>query len=356
MKFLVNLFLSVAILFLFSGCTAQEELQSAEETSEVMGTILTITVYAEEESVAVDAVASAKKEIERINKLMSNWDTDSELSRLNKAAAQSPTRANPEIFALVQHAFELSTLTGGMYDITAGPLIRLWGFFSRNKEAPPTIDEIEAELDKVGYQKVELDQETKTLFFKVAGMEIDLGSIAKGYAVDKAVDRVRNAGASAALINLGGNIGSLNLHPDNNQWVIGIRDPRKKQGLLGTLSITQEYAGWGLASSGQYERYYIFDGQQYGHIINPNTGFPVDSVYGTTIFSKSAEKADVVSTATFVVPVEQAINLIKNTPETLGLVFAINPRTGEDVLHISREMRPYFKLRQEAGSIIVEEF
>lgn len=356
MKRIVNAFLLVLSLLFLNGCIVPRQMISAEATYESMGTILTITAYAENEGTAKNAIAAAHQEIERINGLMSVWDSNSPLSILNRTAASHPVTTDAETFALIKTALKYSDLTGGMYDITAGPLIRLWGFFSQNKDAPPSADEIEETLNAVGYEKISLNETELTVFFKTSGMEIDLGSIAKGYAVGRAIAAMKEAGAKSALLNLGGNIGTIGLHPTNKQWVIGIRDPRKRQGLLGSITLSERFDGWSLASSGQYERYYVFGDTHYGHIIDPTSGYPVDGLFGTTILSKSATTADVVSTATFVASLAEAKILLDREPDTLGLFFGRDQTTGEDTLFISHELEPYFSLTAETKDVKVVAF
>lgn len=352
----VNGFFLLAIIVLsLLGCTGTTELVTIERTHEAMGTVLTMTVTGHSEKEAEAALDEVFEEIQRINRLMSNWNADSELSRINANAFEQNIDVDSEIFGLIEHALEYSLKTNGMYDITAGPLIRQWGFFSDNASDLPDKTVIQELLEQTGYTKLVVDRAARTISFSVEGMEIDLGSIAKGYAVDRAMAILEDRGITSALVNLGGNIGTLNLPPRKSSWVIGIRDPRRQHGLLGSFSITEEFEGWCLASSGNYERYFTIDGVRYGHIINPLSGYPFEGTLGTTIFSKSAETADVLSTATFVITEEEALELIKQTDQTFGLIVNGCEEEGYYLL-ISEEIAPYFVLHGDADDLEVRTF
>ena len=328
-----------------------ESSSKVERATSVMGTVFTATVYGLKQEEADAAIDEAFEEMQRLNSLMSNWDRDSGISRLNQAAAEDWAIADPEIFALVLSALRYSRLSSGAFDVTAGPLVRLWGFLRRSEQRPPSPSELKAAMARVGYEKIEVDEERGAIRFSAEGMEIDLGGIAKGYAVDQAAALMRKRGVASALVNLGGNIISIGSPPGRQAWRVAVRDPRSSEGTIGYLEI----AGAGVASSGQYERYFEYRGKRYGHIIDPRSGRPVEGVLGTTIVAPDGQIADILSTAVFVLGPDKGPALISSQEGVEGMI--ILPRSdGGVVIKISKRLRPRFRLGKSVTDADIVEF
>ncbi len=338
-----------ACLFVF-GCGVERH----ERAALVMGTILEVTIEGLPSSEAEAAADAVFAEAERLNALMNSWDPESALSRLNREAVRGWAVADPEILVLLQISLGYSRLTGGAFDVTAGPLVRLWGFIAREVRVPPPQGEIEAAMAQTGFERVELDLELRSVRLQVEGMEIDFGGVAKGYAVDRAIAVLRERGVERALVNLGGNVRGLGSPAARERWTVAVRDPRisgERPRLLGYIGLGEG----GIASSGQYERFFEHEGRRYGHIIDPRTGWPAEDVLGTTIVAPDALTADILSTAVFVLGPERGPEFIDAQEGIEGIV--VLPRgDGGVIIRISEGLRPHFRLEASVTDADVEYF
>ena len=326
--------LSILVGLHLVGCGSERR----RDSTEVMGTILTVTIEGVPEEVAEGALEAAFEEVRRINDLMSLWRDDSALSRLNREASDGWARTDPEIFDLIKTSKRYSEATGGAFSVTAGPLVRLWGFLRRQERRPPQPEEIEERMAFVGDQLIDLNESRKAVRFAAQGMEIDFGGVAKGYAVDRAVSVLREMGIENALVDLGGNVRSIGAPAGRDSWNIAVRDPRRREGIIGVLEINDQ----GVASSGQYENYFEHQGRRYGHIIDPRTGWPAEGVLGTTIVAPDAMIADILSTAVFVLGPEEGAKLINGLDGVEGII--IVPRGQDSVLiKVSEGLKLFFK-------------
>lgn len=269
-----------AFLFLLASCTKDE---FAKEERLLLGTKCSIIVYGKDPK---DALDSAFAEIERMDKLFSSFREDSILSRLNKEGYLKETEETKEVIGLIKKAIFFAEKSGGCFDPTVGPLMKLWGFRGGDKRLPSE-KEIQETRAYIGYKNIVVEKDGIRL---IKG-KIDLGGIAKGYATDRAVYILKTKGIKKALVNAGGNIYGF-----GKTWRIGIQDPRDKTNLIGYLKIQDT----GVASSGDYERFFIINGKRYSHIMDPRTGYPKQGVIATTVIAKDATTADGLSTALFV--------------------------------------------------------
>ncbi|MCM8795725.1 MAG: FAD:protein FMN transferase [Candidatus Omnitrophica bacterium] len=245
-------------------------------------------------------------EINRIESLLSKYKEDSQISRLNKLGVLE--NAYPETIYIIRKSREFWLATDGAFDITIGPLMDLWGF-SNKKYVLPREEKIKEILKLVGSDKIILQDKDNVVKFKTLGMKIDLGAIAKGYAVDCAVKKLRKAGIKSCLINAGGDIYCLGEN-FGRPWRVAIQDPRKK-GFLGYLELKDK----AVATSGDYAQYFIKDQKRYTHILNPKTGYPADSgVVSVTVVADDTLTADALATAIFVLGKEKGEVLAKNFP------------------------------------------
>jgi thiamine biosynthesis lipoprotein len=224
--------LSILILFLAFLSCAREEEPFVKQTF-VMGTRGTITIYGLASEDADSAASEAIREMHRIESVMSNWKEDSEVSRLNRDSQGQPVSVSPELFFLINKACLFSKLTGGAFDVTAMPVVKLWGFQGGEVKLPSET-EIAGALEKVGWRKMILDAGDTTIAL-TEGAGIDLAGIGKGYAVDRCVWILKKHGATSALVDLGGNMFAMGKPPDREAWSIGIRDPRDPSSVIGKL-------------------------------------------------------------------------------------------------------------------------
>ncbi len=266
-----------------------------------------------------EAASIVFAEIKRIEDLLSKYNPDSEVSKLNKSGILS---VSPETFYIIKKSKEFWQLSDGAFDITVAALVDLWGFTDK-KYSLPAEERIKNVLELVGSDKIILNDSDNMIKFKSLGMKIDLGAIAKGYAVDCAVKKLREKGIKSCLITAGGQVYALGDKPRPSSkalfhlnegrgkfgkpWKIAIRDPREK-GIVDYLELKDK----SVATSGDYEQFFIKDNRRYSHILNPKTGYPADSgVISVTVIASSGLTADALSTAIFVLGKEKGEALAK---------------------------------------------
>ena len=271
----------------------------------VMGTQAWVTIYGLDAEEAETGATEALGEFHRIEGLMSNWKKESEISRLNRESNGAPHKLSSELFHVISRALYFSDITAGAFDISARPLVQLWGFQGGTAKLPMD-SEIDAALQKVGYKKIMLDIESKSIILP-PGMELDLAGIAKGYAVVRAVAILKRHGVERGLVNLGGNIHAIGSPPGKKGWPVGIRDPRGGRSVVGSLILKDE----AVATSGNYENYVELEGKIYGHIIDPRIGKPVSHTLSVTVVAANALQADALSTGLFVLGPEGSRNALE---------------------------------------------
>jgi len=245
-------------------------------------------------------------EVNRLEGLLSKYKTGSEVSELNRLGR---IKASLDTFYIIKRAKEFSRLSQGAFDITIGPLEDLWGFTSRNYTIPSPI-QIKEALRLVGWEKIILHEKNNVVEFTLRGMKIDLGGIAKGYALDCAVKKLKAGGIGSCLINAGGQVYCLG-NNCGRPWLIAIKDGRNNR-IKGTLELTNK----SISTSGDYEQYFVKDNQRYCHIINPKTGYPADSkLSSVSVISANATLADALSTAIFVMGKDKISGITKEYPD-----------------------------------------
>jgi thiamine biosynthesis lipoprotein len=256
-----------------------------------MGTEFTVAAYGRDPKFLAETVEEVFEEIDRIDAQMSNYKAESELSQINREAASRVMPVEPGLFALLQKSLQYSEDTGGAFDITVGPLMKAWGFF-RGEGRVPSTEELHAVLTHVGYQHVKLDPSARTIRFDVPGIELDLGGIAKGYAVDRAVDILRENGVTAALVSSGmSTIYALGAPPYEEGWKIILRDPFDSTVAADTVYLKN----FSMSTSGNYNKFFKLGGKTYSHIMDPHTGMPVENMLSTTVFVTTATDSDALS-------------------------------------------------------------
>jgi thiamine biosynthesis lipoprotein len=252
-----------------------------EDARDAMGTTFSIVAYHEDPTRLQAAVVDAFEELQRLDGMLSNYRANSEWSEVNRSAAARPVKVPLELFDLLSGCLEYSRKSEGAFDITVGPLMKVWGFYKGTGRVPHRA-EVRGALTKVGYQNIALDPEHRTVSFRKAGVEIDPGGIGKGYAVDRIVAILKERGISSALVSGGGSsIYGLGAPPDEKGWLAQIRDPRKPSKTIEEIRLTNE----SLSTSGSYEKFFRADGRIYSHIMDPRTGFPAEGVAAVSVVS-----------------------------------------------------------------------
>ncbi|MGN1230513.1 MAG: FAD:protein FMN transferase [Anaerotignum sp.] len=295
--------------FLFSGCAEQREQAQAalensqqenryEATSFAMDTVMTFTIIHEDgEELLIDA----EQEVRRLENLFSVTAEQSEIAKLNTAAGKEPVQTSNDTQALLQAGKELGKATNGAFDIAISPIVKVWGFTEEEHSVPSqeTIDSLLPLTDPEG-----LILEGGTAYLEKEGMAVDLGGIAKGYASDSVKALLKEKGVESALLSLGGNICTIGSKPDGSPWKTAVQNPLDANDYVGLLEISDTC----VITSGGYQRYFEENGKRYHHIIDPATGWPAESgLLSVTIVCESGTKADALSTALFVMGLEDAL-------------------------------------------------
>ena len=267
-----------------------------------MGTFVEITLIGSSEESTRKAAFQAFQEIKRIEQLMSPWIESSDVSRINQSAGKEWVKVSPETFMVIKTANEISGLSEGRFDITVGPLTQLWRM-AREKGVPPSAEELRQKLDLVNFRNVMIEEEGK-VFLKKREMAIDLGGIAKGYAVDRAFELLNSLGYKYLIVNAGGDLRTGGLKLDQ-PWSIGIQDPRASQKMMAMMSVSDA----AIATSGDYEKFFMYQGKRYHHIFNPKDGLPPEECQSVTLLCKEGMVADALATAVFVLGPEKGYSL-----------------------------------------------
>jgi len=286
-----------------------------EQSRPAMGTEFKIYLYAEQDEQAEAWFGAAFAEIERLDETLSNYKPESELSRINRLAGHQMVTTDPEMYALLQTCIEYSRRSGGTFDITVGPLMRAWGFF-RGQGKYPAPWQLDKAREKVGWQKVQLDPAGRTVHFAVDGMELDLGGIGKGYAVDRVIRQLRMAGVKAAMVDAGSStLYAIGAPPGKKGWLVGVPKPGDRSQTISTVLLKDE----SLSTSGSYEKFFQLNGRTYCHIMDPRTGAPVEGMLQATVIGVDGMTTEALSKPMFVMGTEQGAKYLGNFPGVSGL-------------------------------------
>jgi thiamine biosynthesis lipoprotein len=291
-----------------------------QQSFPVMGTMVEVNLYGR--SADLDAaVDEVRTEFNKVHNICNVFDPNSELSRLNATAAERAVRTSPLLTEILQRSREAYERTDHAFDISVKPLMGLWGFH-RKRNTMPSQPEISAALHQVGLNKVIFNDVEHSVKFTVPGMAFDLGGIAKGVALSRAVAVAKKHHINTGIINAGGNLYCLPELPDGRKFnVIGIRHPFDTDAIYGSVNVN----GKAVSTSGGYEWFVTIAGQTYAHIMDPRTGMPANQIVAVTVVAADATIADYLSTAIFVGGASFLATVSKNFPDAAGVIFQLNP-------------------------------
>jgi thiamine biosynthesis lipoprotein len=287
-----------------------------ERSTVLMGTDVSILIQTDQTSLALTTIEAAFAEISRIEKTMTDWREVSEVMSINHAAGKSPVKVGIELAFLLSEAIDLGELTQGGFDITYAAIGKLWNF-SNPAASPPSASDLKRAKALVDLGSVVIDRKNSTVFLKHPGMRIGLGGIAKGFAVDQAVELIKKGGFKNFAVNAGGDL-TVRGRNSGKLWSVAIRHPRNRQENIAILPISNG----SVVTSGDSERYFTYQGKRYAHIIDPRTGYPADSCQSVTIVSKKAYQGDALATGVSVLGPEKGMALIEKTAHIEGLIVA----------------------------------
>jgi len=332
--FLITLL--IFFLLSLSGCSDK---QSYKRTRFYMGTTAEFNIpIGEKGPEEVKGICDiAESEVSQLDAMLSIFDNSSTVAKINNDNKKSVIRVSPELFRLIKKAKEYFILTQGAFDITVEPLTEIWGFGPKEKMRPG-IQAIQDALDYVGFDNIDLDEQSQTLIFKDPRLRIDFGGLAKGYAVDKAVKIFKRHGITKGIVNIGGDLYCLGTNLNNKDWAIGIRDPEDKDKILAVLQVQNK----AIATSGSYENFYIYNDKRYTHIIDPRAGYPIsNNLRSVTIIADDCTTADILATAVFVLGETRGLEIIEKMSDIE--CFLIANRGGKQVVLTSSGMRNFIE-------------
>ena len=281
-----------------------------------MGSEVRLTAWTADEPRAVRAFERAFNEFDRLDRLLSVWHPESDVSRVNAAAGRAPATIAAETLDVLRTARQVSEWTGGKFDVTFGALSGLWKFDHDQDNRIPRRADVQARLLLVDYRALDIDDTSRTAFLRRPGMRVHLGGIGKGYAVDRAAALLRAAGITDFLIQSGGDLYAGGRR-GNRPWRTGIRDPRGPSDRVFAAMNAQDET---LSTSGDYERFFLQDGRRYHHILDPDEGTPAGGCRSVTIVARQAVLADALSTGVFVLGPEAGMALIDRLPDVEGVI------------------------------------
>ncbi|MBL7215327.1 MAG: FAD:protein FMN transferase [Phycisphaerae bacterium] len=283
---------------------------------QVMGTFARVVAVADTEPQGRSAIDAAFEKIDAIEQCMSDYDPNSLLSKVNQQAFRQPVAINDELMTVLCASMECYCLSGGAFDITVGPVVQLWRQAKKN-DAAPTPKQLEQARQAVGCQNLFIDTEGQTVQFAKEGMFLDLGGIGKGYAVDRAVEILRTAGLKGGMVDIGGNLRCFGTPANGAEhWLIGLQDPANDENILLKLKMDDR----AVATSGDYRRFVVLDGQKHSHIINPATADSAQSLSSVTIIAPTAMAADALSTTVTVLGDQKGLGLIESITDVEAIL------------------------------------
>lgn len=323
----------------YSGDTLEVVKNPFSTTESLFHTVVQLQIYHEGEAVD-NAVEDTLNYMNAMDKLFSTNTEGSDVYRINQAAGKEAVEVDQETITLIQQALKIAEESGGKFDITIGAVTNLWQIGS-DEARKPSDDEIQAALPKIDYKKVTVDEANKTVKLEEEGMVLELGGISKGYIGGRVRDILASHGITTAIINLGGNVIVMGTSPHHEEgWNVGVQDPDE---VRGKVVGTQRVIDGAVVTSGIYERYLEVDGEKYHHILDPETGYPLENeVSGVTIFADTSLIGDSYSTALFLFGVEEGLEFVENHDE-IEAIF-IDKDHG---VHVSSGLKDTFEITNE---------
>ena len=277
-----------------------------KKAEKLMGNMFEITVVAGDEIWAYEKIDIAVDEIKRIEKLFTTYSESSQTNLINKNAGVAPVKVDREVFELIKRSLKISSVTDGAFDITYGSADKsLWNF-DKNMTSLPDETVAKKSVRLINYQNVLLDDDACTVMLKEKGMRIGFGGIGKGYAAEKAKALLQHNGVSSGIVNAAGDLTAWGYQATGKPWTIGVANPNNANLPFASFAISD----MAVATSGNYEKFVMINGQKYSHTINPLTGLPIQGIKSVTIISPNAEIADAMATPVTIMGVHAGINMI----------------------------------------------
>jgi thiamine biosynthesis lipoprotein len=271
----------------------------------MLGSPFEITVVAKDSLEGNYFIDLAISEVKRIENQISDWIPTTQISLVNKNAGIQAVKLDSEVFELVTRAIKISEITDGAFDISYASMDKIWKFDGSMKTMP-TEEAIKKSVAKIGYKNIILNQKDQSVFLKLEGMKLGLGGIGQGYIADKVKDKLLANGCLSGIVNVSGDINAWGKQSNQKPWTVAIVNPMNKNKVFASFPLENS----SVETSGSYEKYVIFNGIRYAHIIDPRTGYPAQGVVSVSVFAKQTEIADALATGIFVLGVEVGLDLV----------------------------------------------
>ncbi len=271
----------------------------------LLGSPFEITVVAKDSIQGNFFIDLAIAEVKRIENQISDWIPTTPISMVNKNAGIQAVKVDSEVFELVARAIKISEITDGAFDISYASMDKIWKFDGSMKTMP-TEEAIKKSVAKIGFKNIILNQQDQSIFLKLEGMKLGLGGIGQGYIADKVKDKLLANGCLSGIVNVSGDINAWGKQSNQKSWTVGIVNPMNKNKVFATFPLENS----SVETSGNYEKYVIFNGIRYSHIIDPRTGYPATGIVSVSVFAKQTEIADALATGIFVLGVEVGLDLV----------------------------------------------
>ncbi len=292
-----------ALIVLFTSAVSGQKIY--KRALSMLGSPFEITVVANDSISAEKALDMAVAEVRRVENLISDWKPDTEISAVNRNAGKQAVKVSNEVFDLVSRSLKISELTEGAFDVSYASMDRIWKF-DGSMTAMPTPEAIQKSVERVGYHNIIMDTKNTTIFLKNEGMKIGLGGIGQGYIADNIKALLIANGFHSGIVNVSGDVSAWGTMPDGKPWTVGIVNPMNKNKIFATFPLIDS----AVETSGSYEKFVVFDGKRYSHIIDPRTGYPAMGIVSVSVFSKQTEISDALATSIFVMGKDVGLNLI----------------------------------------------
>ena len=296
----------LGVVLLLSGCQGESALEKDQHeiTTFAMDTLMQFSIYSPK---GEEILTDIEQEVRRLEQLFSITMEDSDITRLNNGSGEA-IALSQETLEILAEGKELSEETKGAFNIAISPLVKAWGFTTDQIKSVPSEEKIKDALSNIDYKEIEIHNVNSTGQL-VENMAIDLGGIAKGYTAGKVTQLLQDVGVDNALINLGGNISAMGTKGDGTKWKIAIENPLDANDYIGLLEVSDLF----VVTSGGYQRYFEENGKTYHHILDSETGYPADSgLLSVTVICDNATRADALTTALFVMGLEESLNFWKD--------------------------------------------
>lgn len=339
-----KLLLCLLLVFMLVACKQNtngngqiNKQEPIKRTELLMGTVISVTLYDSTDETILDDVFDKVKNLEAIFSINT---AGTEVDKINENAGIEPVKVSDDTIEVVKEGLYYSDLSNGKFDITVGPLVKLWNIPDRPTNDIPTQDEIDTVIPLTNYKDVVVDETNKTVFLTQPGMMLDLGGIAKGYTADVISKMLTDKGVKSAIIDLGGNIFAHGEKTSGESWKIGIQNPFSTRGeIVGAISVKNK----SIVTSGIYERFIEVDGVKYHHILNPKTGYPYENdIAGITIISDKSTTGDALSTSVFALGIDDGIKFVEEL-DGVDAIFV----TKDNGIYVTSGVKDNFELRDD---------